>query len=92
MENIFKKSLAIITSVVMVSELNASEYIIAFDESDKESTLTITDKQFKKLQSKLAYLYYAINANNAIALERDRSKWYTNIKYRKSIITIKENE
>ena len=52
----------------------------------EESKLQLTDEQFKKLQSKLAYIDYAITANNAIALEKDRSKWYTNIKYRKSII------
>ena len=44
--------------------------------------IELNEEQFKKLQSKLAYIDYAITANNVIALEDDRDKWYTDLRYR----------
>ena len=54
--------------------------------ASEDSKINLTRPQFKKLQSRLAYIDYAITANNAIALEKDRTKWYTKLKYRKSVI------
>ena len=69
-----------------ISKALTAVFIASYDSA--EAKIQLTEQQFKKLHSKLAYIDYAINANNAIALERDRTRWYTNINYRKSGITI----
>ena len=75
---ILSKVLKIAIGVFIVTQTIVNSYAA--------EKVKLSDTQFKKLQSKLAYIDYAITANNAIALEKDRTKWYTNDKYRKSII------
>ena len=74
---ILSKVLKIAIGVFIVTQTIVNSYA--------SENVKLTDTQFKKLQSKLAYIDYAITANNAIALA-DKSKWYTNGKYRKSVI------
>ena len=77
-KNILEISSKILTCAFIITQ--------AVDYSYASGGIQLTEDQLKKLQSRLAYIDYAITANNAIALEKDRTKWYTKLTHRKSVI------